>query len=71
MSTTETARLGVSSVATNSTVYELGTQAAAASHPSIIIGHILKTNYHNSNRVSGSGGGFAHTGVTTLAKASA
>lgn len=53
----------------NTTQYELGTSAAAASHDSIITGHIIETQYHDSNRVSGSGGKFRFTGTTTAGKA--
>jgi hypothetical protein len=53
----------------NVTVYELGTTAAASSHAGIITGHIIRTNYFDSARTSGSGAEHSYTGVTTLGKA--
>ena len=53
----------------NVTVYELGTTAAASSHAGIITGHIIRTNYFDSARTSGSGAEHSFTGVTTLGKA--
>ena len=53
----------------NMTAYELGTTAAASSHAGIITGHIIRTNYFDSARTSGSGAEHSFTGVTTLGKA--
>ncbi len=53
----------------NTTHHELGSDAATSSHPSIITGHIIRTNYFDSNRTSGSGGDHLFTGVTTAGKA--
>lgn len=53
----------------NSSSYELGTQAAAASHVGISPGFVIKTDYVNSNRISGSGSEAAFTGTTTVGKA--
>lgn len=48
----------------NFTEYELGSTAAATSHPSIITGHIIETTYLDSNRTDSSGGQFRYTGTT-------
>lgn len=52
----------------NTSVYELGSTAAATSHPSVT-GYTITTNYHDSDRVAGSGGTFRFTGTTTAGKA--
>lgn len=53
----------------NTTIYDLGTEAAEASHSGIITGHILRYNYLNSSRIAGSGTDVRFTGTTTFAKA--
>ena len=53
----------------NVTAYELGTTAAASSHAGIATGYIIRTNYFDSARTSGSGAEYSFTGVTTLGKA--
>ena len=61
----------VSTVASNinETPYELGTTAAVSSHTGIITGHIIRTNYFDSARTSGSGAEHRFTNTTTLGKA--
>lgn len=49
--------------------YDLGTDAAAAPHSWFVTGDIIQTNYHDSNRVNGSGGQFKFIGTTTPANA--
>jgi len=51
------------------TAYDLGTTAAASSHAGVLTGHIIRTNYFDSSRTSGSGAEHSYTGVTTLGKA--
>lgn len=53
----------------NTTHHNTGTDAAAASHPGISVGHVIETNYHDSNRVDGSGARFSYTGTTAVGKA--
>lgn len=53
----------------NTTTYELGSVAAAQSHNGISTGHLVTTNYYDTNRVAGSGGTFRFTGTTTVGKA--
>ena len=53
----------------NTTDYELGSQAAAASHTGIITGHVIRTNYLDGNRTAESGSQAAFTGTTTPGKA--
>lgn len=50
--------------------YNLGTTAAASSHNGISVGHIIQTNYLDSNLIPDSGGRVYFTGTTTLGKAS-
>lgn len=53
----------------NTTSYELGSVAAAQSHPGISTGHLITTNYHDTNRVANSGASFRFTGTTTAGNA--
>ncbi len=53
----------------NRTEHELGSDAAADSHAGISTGHIVRTNYHDSNRIAASGGEFRFNGTTTAGKA--
>ncbi|KKN66546.1 hypothetical protein LCGC14_0470800 [marine sediment metagenome] len=53
----------------NTSAYEKGSDAAAASHSSIITGHLIRTNYLDGNRTPESGSVLSYTGTTTLAKA--
>jgi hypothetical protein len=53
----------------NVTAYELGTTAAVSAHAGIATGYIIRTNYFDSARTSGSGAEYSFTGVTTLGKA--
>ncbi len=52
----------------NTTEYELGSQAAAASHTGIITGHVIRTNYFDGNRTIDSDSEAAFTGTTTAAR---
>ena len=56
------------------TTYDLGTSgagtASASTNSGISVGHIIKTNYHNSSLIAGSGSEVAYDGNDTLAKAS-
>jgi len=51
----------------NITTYELGSTAVAQSHPGIVTGHIIRTNYRTA-RISGSGSDVRFTGTTTAAR---
>ena len=53
----------------NTTDYELGSQAAAASHTGIITGHVIRTNYLDGNRTSESGSEVSFNGTTTIGEA--
>ena len=53
----------------NSTRYETGTIAAAASHTGVSTGFQIKTDYFDSNVTAGSGSTVAFTGTTTGGKA--
>lgn len=53
----------------NTSVYELSSDAASASHVGISAGHIVEGNYFDSSRVVGSGGVFRFTGTTSAADA--
>ena len=49
--------------------FELGTDVAATSFPTLTTGYQVRTNYHDSNRTTESGGTFRYTGTITAAKA--
>ena len=53
----------------NTTYYELGTTASGQAHPGIVTGHLIETNYFDSNRVSDSGGLHRFSGTTTAGNA--
>jgi hypothetical protein len=53
----------------NVATYDLGSEAAAASHTGVSTGSLIKTDYYDTNRTLNSGGDFSYTGTTTLGKA--
>jgi len=57
----------------NTSYYETGYTASLQSHPGIITGHIIKTNYHGGSsgttRTTGSGGDYQFTGSTVGGRA--
>jgi hypothetical protein len=53
----------------NTQEYEFTSTIGTTSHPGIITGYTIRTNYFDSNRTLGSGAEFSYTGTTTAGKA--
>ena len=53
----------------DTTFYNITTTLGATSHPTIVTGHVIRTNYYAASFLKDSGADFKYTGVTTLGKA--